>query len=97
MFRAALAILASLLLGTVMPRQTPGEPGGWRHAAGDRAEGSQPAAWRILLVHQPPPATGVGTIVLQHHFSELIATRQALTIETINADGRTFDRWRIAR
>ncbi len=42
-------------------------------------------------------APGTGTIVLQHHFAELIATRQSLTVEAIDADGRTFDRWRLAR
>lgn len=40
---------------------------------------------------------GAGTIVLRHHFVELTATRRALTIEAIDADGRSFDRWRIAR
>lgn len=46
------------------------------------------------LVMAPP---GTDTIVLQHHFAELTATRQALTVEAITADGRIFDRWRIAR
>lgn len=46
------------------------------------------------LADGPP---GTGTIVLQHHFSELILSRQALTVEAIGTDGRTFDRWRIAR
>lgn len=46
------------------------------------------------LAMAPP---GTDTIVLQHHFAELTTTRQALTVEAITADGRTFDRWRIAR
>jgi len=42
-----------------------------------------------------PPATG--TIVLRHHFVELTATRQVLTANAIDADGVSFDRWRINR
>lgn len=44
MLRVALAIFASLLLGAGLTWQGPEEPAPWRHAAGDRAEGSQPAA-----------------------------------------------------
>lgn len=40
---------------------------------------------------------GRGTIVLRHHFVDLTATRQALTASAIDADGRSFDRWRINR
>lgn len=43
---------------------------------------------------EPP---GEGTIVLQHHFVDVTATRQAVTIEAIDMAGRSFDRWRIAR
>lgn len=46
------------------------------------------------LVAAPP---GTGTIALRHHFVELTATRQALTANAIDADGRSFDRWRINR
>ncbi|MGE3491294.1 MAG: metallophosphoesterase [Vicinamibacterales bacterium] len=42
-------------------------------------------------------APGTGTIVLEHHFAELAASGQSLTVEAINLDGRTIDRWRIAR
>ena len=42
-----------------------------------------------------PP--GTGTIFLRHHFVELTATRQALMANAIDADGRSFDRWRINR
>ncbi len=58
MFRAALAIIASLLLGADMPRQPPEAPREWRHAAGDRTEGSQPDAKAM-------PADA-GTITLPH-------------------------------
>jgi hypothetical protein len=42
-------------------------------------------------------APGTGTIVLRHHFVELTATRQALMANAIDADGQSFDRWRIKR
>lgn len=46
------------------------------------------------LVVEPP---GTGAIVLRHHFVELTATRAALMANAVDADGRSFDRWRINR
>jgi 3',5'-cyclic AMP phosphodiesterase CpdA len=46
------------------------------------------------LGSEPP---GTGTLALRHHFSALAATRDRLSVEAVDAGGRTFDRWRIDR